>query len=110
MLTYSIGQMQIESILGEIYWYSSDTNLLSAEKKIEYAKDLVYGGPSRNFLAPAINFVIVMAQTPSSNIALLGERSLRELYQIPPSADGCRDMKLLLDWKLIQVWGSLGSW
>ena len=51
------------------------------------------------FLALAVNFVIFMAQRPSANIALLRERekSLRELYQIPQSIDGCRDMKMLLD-------------
>ena len=32
-LTYSIGRMQIYSLLGEVCWHSSDTNLLSAEKK-----------------------------------------------------------------------------
>ena len=37
----------------------------------DYLKDLLYGSHSRNFLAPAINFVIFMTQRPSANIALL---------------------------------------
>ena len=76
-LTYSIGQMQISNILGEICWYSSVTNLLLAEKIFEYVKDLFYGSPSRgsqNLLAPAVNFVIFMAQRPPANIAMLGGR------------------------------------
>ena len=34
----------------------------------EYLKDLFHGSHSRNFLAPAINFVIFMAQRPSASI------------------------------------------
>ena len=69
--------MQIYNILGEICWYLSDTNLLLTEKIFEYVKDLFYGSPSggsRTLLAPAVNFVIFMAQRPPANIALLGER------------------------------------
>ena len=66
--------MQIQNILCEICRYSSDTNLLSAEKIFEYVNDLFYGNPSRTFLAPAVNFVIFMAKGPSANIALLGGR------------------------------------
>ena len=41
----------------------------------EYVKDLFYLSPSRNFSAPAVNFVIFMAQRPSANIALLRRRA-----------------------------------
>ena len=41
----------------------------------KYVKDLFYGSHSRNFLAPAVNFVIFMAQRPSANIALLRGRA-----------------------------------
>ena len=53
--------------------YSSDTDLLSAEKKSLNVLDLFYGRHSRNFLAPAVNYVIFMAQRPSANIALLSK-------------------------------------
>ena len=65
-------------LLGEICWYSSDTNLLSAEKIFEYVKDLFYGSHSLFYgshLAPAVNFVIFIAQRPSANIALLRGRA-----------------------------------
>ena len=45
----------------------------SIEKIFEYVKDH-YGSPSRgsrNLSAPAVNFVIFMAQRPTANIALL---------------------------------------
>ena len=45
------------------------------KKIFEYVKDLFYGGHSRNFLVPAVNFVIFMAQRPSANIALLRGRA-----------------------------------
>ena len=38
---------------------------------LEYLEDLFYGSHSRIFLAPALNFVIFIAQRPSANIALL---------------------------------------
>ena len=56
----------------KIFWVK-----LSAEKIFAYVKDLFYGSPSRgsrNLLAPAVNFVIFMAQRPLANIALLGGR------------------------------------
>ena len=56
----------------KIFWVK-----LLAEKIFEYVKDLFYGSPSRgsrNLLAPAVNFVIFMAQRPPANIALLGGR------------------------------------
>ena len=34
------------------------------KKIFEYVKDLLYVSHSRNFLAPAVNFVIFMAQRP----------------------------------------------
>ena len=45
------------------------------KKVFEYVKDLFYLSPSPNFLAPAVNFVIFMAQRPSANIALLRGRA-----------------------------------
>ena len=45
------------------------------KKSFEYVKDLFYGSPSRKVLAPAVNFVIFMAQRPSANIALLRGRA-----------------------------------
>ena len=49
------------------------------KKIIEYVKDLFYGSRSRNFLAPAVDFVIFMAQRP------FGEQSPaekeREVYE-----------------------------
>ena len=41
------------------------------KKIFEYVKDLFYGSHSRDFLALAVNFVIFLAQRPSTNIALL---------------------------------------
>ena len=49
-------------------------NLSSAKTIFEYVKDPLYGNTSRNFLAPAVNFVIFMAQRPSANIAVLKVR------------------------------------
>ena len=80
-------------MLGEICWYSSNTNLLLAEKVFEYVKDLFYESPSRNFLAPAVNFVIFMDQRPSANIALSGGRVYDNFIKFH-SVDGCRDMKI----------------
>ena len=45
------------------------------KKIFEYVKDLFYGSHSRNFLAPAVNFVIFMAQRPSAKIVLLRGRA-----------------------------------
>ena len=45
------------------------------KKIFEYGKDLFYGDHSRNFLAPAVNFVIFMVQRPSANIDLLRGRA-----------------------------------
>ena len=45
------------------------------QKIFEYVKYLFYGSHSRNFLAPAVNFVIFMIQRPSANIALLRGRA-----------------------------------
>ena len=45
------------------------------KKSFEYVKDLFYGSHSRNFLAPAVNLVIFMAQRPPVNIALLRGRA-----------------------------------
>ena len=52
-------------------------NLLAFIRHEFIVKDLFYGSPSWNFLAPAVNSVIFIAQRPSVNIALLGEWSLR---------------------------------
>ena len=41
------------------------------KKIFEYVNDLFCGSHSRNFLAPAVNFVTFIAQRPSANIALL---------------------------------------
>ena len=48
-------------------------------------KDLFYGSHSRNVLAPAVNFVIFMAQRPSVNIALVRGRAkfMRNLSNSP---------------------------
>ena len=43
-------------------------------KIFKYVEDLFYGS-QRIFLAPAVNFVIFMAQRPSANIALLRRRA-----------------------------------
>ena len=67
-----LARCKFKIFLGEICWYSSDKNLLLAEKFFE--KDLFYGSHLRNVLAPAVNFVIFMAQRLSANIALLGGR------------------------------------
>ena len=48
-----------------------------------------------------------MAQRPSTSVAVL---SLREFYQIQLSVDCCWEMKMQLDYKLIQVCERLGSW
>ena len=45
------------------------------KKIFEYIKDLFYVSQSRIFLAPAVNFVIFMAQRPSASIALLKGRA-----------------------------------
>ena len=45
------------------------------KKIFEYVKGLFYGSHSRNVLAPAVNFVIFMAQRPSANISLLRWRA-----------------------------------
>ena len=45
------------------------------KKVLKYVKDLFYGSHSRNFLVPAVNFVIFLAQKPSANIALLRGRA-----------------------------------
>ena len=44
-------------------------------KNLEYVKDLLYESTSRNFSAPALNFVIFMSQRPSANIAELRVRA-----------------------------------
>ena len=44
-------------------------------KIFEYVEDLLNCSTSRNFLAPAVNFVIFMAQRQLANIAVLGVRA-----------------------------------
>ena len=46
------------------------------KKIFEYVKDLFYGSHLPNFLAPAVNFVIFMAERPSTNNALPRGRGL----------------------------------
>ena len=67
--------IQLARCKSSVSWVKFDgirpTQIYYQLKKIfEYVKDLFYGSRSPNFLAPAVNCVIFMAQRPSANIAL----------------------------------------
>ena len=66
--------VQNRSIFGEIRGHSYCPNLLSVKRIVEYVKDLLLGSTLQKCLAPAVNFVILMAQRPSANIVGLRVR------------------------------------
>ena len=66
--------MHNRSIFGEIRGQSYCPNLLSVKRIFEHVKDLFLGSTLQKCLAPAVKFVILMAQRPSVNIVGLKVR------------------------------------
>ena len=67
--------MQNQSIFGEICESSYCPNLLSVKRIVEYLKDLFLGSTLQKCLALEVKFVILMAQRPLANIAVLRVRA-----------------------------------
>ena len=72
--TYSIGMCTIEVSLLKFVGSPTTGNLLSVKRIFEYVKDLFLGSTLQKCLAPAVTFVILMAQRPSANIVWLRVR------------------------------------
>ena len=69
--TYSIGLLCFGEIRGSPYC----PNLSSVKRIFEYVKDLFLGITLQKCSAPAVKFVILMAQRSSANMAVLTVRA-----------------------------------
>ena len=69
----------------------------------------LYESTSRKCFVSTVNLVTFIAQRP--NMAVLSESEvLREFYEIQLSVDGCWEMKMWLDQRLIKICVKLRFW